>query len=194
MSDLFNSPVLKIDQPRGVPSAKSKYTVKDGQGTLLAQASEHDVGVARQAVRTVFGGGGRRSVLVENAHGVPVLAIETRSSRDTLISAPGGALYGSIQIDDYDWRYKLLDAAERFVGRLDGNRVARKFKVLDAAGHHVAQVDKKWKGAMTEILTSADRYRVEFHHPLPDPLRVLVVAAPIALDLMLYEDKDWIPG
>ncbi|MFG2006778.1 phospholipid scramblase-related protein [Spirillospora sp. NPDC048911] len=193
MNDLFNSPVLKVEQPRRLPSAKSQYTISDGHGALLAKAAEGSVPLHRQATRTLFGNGDdRRVVQVENARGgAPLLVIERpKATLGTWVSAPNGALIGSIRVDRFKWRYALLDAAERPVGRLEGNKLARKFKVLDGAGAHVAQVDKKWKGAATEVLTTADRYAVQFFHPLPDPLRVLVVAAPIALDLMLYEGKD----
>ncbi|MFI0454005.1 phospholipid scramblase-related protein [Actinomadura sp. 6N118] len=192
MSDLFNSPVLKVEQPRRIPSAKSQYTISDGHGALLAKASERSVPLHRQATRALFGDGDdRRMVQVENAQGGVLLVIERpKGTLATWVSAPNGALIGSIRADGYKWRYLVLDAAERPVGRLEGNKLARKFKVLDGVGAHVAQVDKKWKGAATEVLTTADRYAVEFFHPLPDPLRVLVVAAPIALDLMLYEGKD----
>ncbi|TMQ90204.1 hypothetical protein ETD83_36450 [Actinomadura soli] len=192
MSDLFSSPVLRIEQPRRVPSAKSQYKVFDAGGTLLARAEERSVSLKRQAWRAVMlDGGDQRSVQVENAQGTPVLMIERpKTTRATWVSTPDGTLHGSIRMDAYQWRYLLLDAAERPVGKLDGNRTARKFRALDAAGTHVAQVDKKWKGMATELLTTADRYSVTFFHTLTDPLRILVVAAPIALDLMLYEGKD----
>ncbi|MBG6093413.1 phospholipid scramblase-related protein [Actinomadura viridis] len=196
MTDLFTSPVLRVEQPRRVPAARSRYKVFDGQGTLLAEADERDVPLRRQASRALFGeGDDRRTVHVEDGRGHPLLILEKpKSARfpvGTWVSTPDGALIGSIRMDTHRFRYVLLDMAERPVGRLEGNRSARKFKVLDGHGAHVAQVDKKWKGAATELLTTADRYGVEIFQPLPDPLRVLVVAAPLAIDLMLYEGKDW---
>ncbi|WP_165964342.1 phospholipid scramblase-related protein [Actinomadura sp. KC216] len=192
MSDLFSSPVLRIEQPRRVPSAKSQYKVFDAGGVLVAKAEERAVSLRRQAWRAVMlDGDDRRTVQVEDARGTPVLVIERpKRTRASWISTPDGALHGSIRQDGYQWRYQLLNAAEHSVGRLEGNKTARKFKVLDTAGTHVAQVDKKWKGAATELLTTADRYAVTFFHTPPDPLRILVIAAPIALDLILYEGKD----
>lgn len=192
MSDLFTSPVLRIEQPRRVPSARSQYKVFDAGGTLLARAEERSVSLKRQAWRAVMlDGGDQRTVQVEDTRGTPVLMIERpKTTRATWVSTPDGALHGSIRQDGYQWRYQLLDATECPVGRLDGNRTARKFRVLDIAGTHVAQVDKKWKGVATELLTTADRYAVTFFHTVPDPLRILIVAVPIGLDLMLYEGKD----
>jgi hypothetical protein len=191
MDDLFSSPVLRVDQPRGAPAARSRYKVFDGRGTLLATAEERDVPLLRQAARTAFGGGdGRRVVHVENAQGAPLLIVARDGRRRTRVHTPQGVPIGSVQHLDH-YRYALLDAEDRQVGQLDGSRFGRSFPVLDAHGHHVAQLDKKWKGAVTEVLTTADRYSVEIFQPLPDPLRTLVPTAPLAIDLMLYENKDW---
>lgn len=191
MTDLFNSPVLRIDQPRGAPAARSRYKVSDGRGRLLAAAEERDVSLLRQAVRTALGGSdGRRIVHVEDARGVPLLIVDKENKRRTRVNTAEGVHIGSVQNRErYD--YALLDAAERPIGHLNGSRFGRKFPVLDVHGNHVAQLDKKWKGAATEALTTADRYSLEIFRPLADPLRVLVVAAPLAIDLMLYESKDW---
>ncbi|MFI0355977.1 phospholipid scramblase-related protein [Actinomadura sp. 9N407] len=196
MTDLFSSPVLRVEQPRRAPSARSQYKVYDGAGTLLASAAEQGVPMRRQAYRTFFGeGDDRRAVYVESGQGVPLLVLEkpkaARGAAGTWVSTPDGRLVGSVRMDRYRYQYVLLDAADRPAGRLEGNRLARKFRVLDGHGHHVAQVDKKWKGAATEVLTTADKYSVEIFRPLADPLRVLVAAAPIAIDLMLYEGKDF---
>jgi hypothetical protein len=52
-------------------------------------------------------------------------------------------------------------------------------------------------------LFNSPRLRVDQPHgvpgamicqPLPDPLRTLVITTPLAIDLMFYEDKDWLPG
>ncbi|WP_433466764.1 phospholipid scramblase-related protein [Spirillospora sp. CA-128828] len=191
MTDLFNSSVLRVDQPRGAPAARSRYRVYDGQGTLLATAEERDVSVLRQTVRTAFGGSDAgRTVHVENAQGVPLLVVEKQNARSTRVCTPEGGQIGALQNKKL-YEYTLLDASGGLVGRLDGNRLGRKFAALDAYGNHVAQVEKRWKGVATEILTTADRYSVEIYQPLADPLRVLVVAAPLAIDLMLYEGKDW---
>ncbi len=77
---------------------------------------------------------------------------------------------------------------------MDAGPWQRKFRIVDANGTHVAQMDKKWKGFATEMALSADKYRLEIHRPSADPLRTLVVMSPMAIDLILYEGKDWLPG
>ncbi|WP_433333054.1 phospholipid scramblase-related protein [Spirillospora sp. CA-294931] len=196
MDALFGTQVLRIEQPRRMPAAQSRYTISDGNGTLLAKASEQDVRLTRQATRALLGqGDDRRVVHLENAHGVPLLVLEkpkiTHRPYGTWVSGPNGAPIGSVQPTQKSFVYSLRNAADAEVGRLDGNRLGRKFEMRDAYGTHVAQIDKRWKGAATELLTTADRYSVEIFRPLPDPLHILAVAAPLAIDLMLYEGKDW---
>lgn len=198
MSDLFGSPVLRVDQPRGVPGAQSRYRVLDGHGTLLATAGERDVSRLRRAGRTVGGGGGGgRTVHVESAQGVPLISVTAGvSASGAHVHTADGALIGALRKagEKAGYQYTLLDSAARPVGQLNGSRHGYKFPVIDGYGTHVAQVDKKLKGVATELLTTADKYSVEIFQPLHDPLRVLVVATPIAIDLMLYEGKDWPVG
>lgn len=195
MHELFNSPVLRVEQPRRAPSAVSRYKLFDGRGTLVARAAERDISAAKKTLRTVTGdGGGRRVVHVEAPDGRPLLTVvRVPGSRPgAQVGGPdGGAVFGTISQADDIHRFTVVDAAGRPLGHLDANRLLRRFAVHDAAGSHVAQLDKKWKGLATELVTTADRYTLEIFRALPDPLRTMVVMTPLAIDLMLYEGKDW---
>ncbi|XRQ11217.1 phospholipid scramblase-related protein [Actinomadura welshii] len=197
MNDLFGSAVLRVDQPRGAPGAQSRYKVFDGGGTLVATAAERDVSRLRRTARVVGGGGGSgRTVHVDSAQGVPLLAVEAGkgSAYETIkVSAPGGAAIGALQRvrQKAGYAFTLLDAAGNPIGQVDGGKRGYKFAVLDAHGNHLAQIDKKLKGVATELLTTADRYSVGIFQPLRDPFRALVPVTAIAIDLMYYEGKDW---
>jgi hypothetical protein len=105
--------------------------------------------VGRQAFRAVTGDGdGRRIVHVEDATGRALLTLDKeRGLSGTQVSHPDGAPIGSIRLDGSKIaHFDVLDMAGRRVGVLDGNRLYRKFKVLDAYGTHVGRMDKKWKG------------------------------------------------
>lgn len=197
MTDLFSSPVLRVDQPRRAPAARSRYKVTDGNGTVVAIAEERDISLLRQTVRAALGGSdGRRVVHVESGQGVPLMVVDKLGGhgKGARVWTSDGAPIGSFHATTTPMTYSIHDGMERSVGQLSGNRLGRKFAVLDAYGAHVAQVDKKWKGLATEVLTTADRYSVEVYQPLYEPLRTLVPAAPLAIDLMLYETKDWTLG
>lgn len=61
------------------------------------------------------------------------------------------------------------------------------FRIEDAEGSEVARVTKNWAGWIAETFTRADNYTLQIHRGLSDPLRALVVAAPLALDLCLKQ-------
>ncbi|GAA4143181.1 phospholipid scramblase-related protein [Actinomadura keratinilytica] len=191
---LFGATILRVEQPRRLPAAKSQYKIFDGPGTLVAEAQEENVPIRRQASRVLWGGAeaSARTVRVADPHGVPLMVVDKPGrSQNAAVYDPDGALVGAFQQEDHTFRYGLHDAAGRRVGELKGNRLGRKFAVLDAYGAHVAQVDKKWAGVGKELLTTADRYNVEIYRPLPYPLRHLAVAAALAMDMIHYEEKDY---
>ncbi|MFD0854847.1 phospholipid scramblase-related protein [Actinomadura adrarensis] len=198
MHDLFSSPMLRVDQPRGVPGAKSRYKIFNGQGTQVALATERDVSTVRKALRAVFGSG-ERIVEVENLHGRSLLVVMKMSTSVT-VTTPDGAVIGSITgHTEHAERYPIQDMAGRPIGHLTSERgpvarLRRHYRVEDAYGNQVGKLEKKSKGLATALLTTADRFDLEIFHALPDPLRTMVIAAPMAIDLMFYEDKDWVPG
>ncbi|GLW67584.1 hypothetical protein Arub01_58270 [Actinomadura rubrobrunea] len=194
VSGLFAATILRVEQPRRLPAAKSQYTIYDGPGTLVAKASEENVSIRRQAARVFWGGVGdsARTVRVTDPQGAPLLIVDKpKRSQNAAVYAPDGSLIGAYQQQRHTFHYGLLDAAGLRIGDLKGNRLGRKFAVHDAYGAHVAQVDKKWAGVGKEVLTTADRYAVAIYRPLAYPLHCLVVAAAIAMDLIHYEEKDY---
>ena len=62
------------------------------------------------------------------------------------------------------------------------------FSITDAAGSEVARITKTWEGLAKTMFTTADNYVVQIHRPLEDPLRMLVVAAGLAVDTALKQD------
>lgn len=58
-------------------------------------------------------------------------------------------------------------------------------------GRKVAEVQKKWSGAISEVLTDRDNFRVEFVEPgLGEHERLIVMASAIFIDLLYFERKN----
>ncbi len=83
------------------------------------------------------------------------------------ITAPDGSELGEVRAQN--WR-------------------ARDFTIVDASDQQVANVTKKWRGALTEVLTDADTYVVELGTS-QEPLRSLALAAALSVDVIMKE-KD----
>lgn len=56
-------------------------------------------------------------------------------------------------------------------------------------GSEVAHIEKKWSGALSELFTDKDNFRVRFTRDLKPVERVLVLAAAIFVDLQYFERK-----
>lgn len=200
MTDLFSSPVLRVEQPRKVLQKQVQYNFFDSKGTLLAVAAETTVRSRRKAVRAALPGAvlfGQQILLVSTPDDEPVLVIDKQEEgRLTLVRRPDGEdgtpgdPIGSIRAHRTTRHYALLDAEGNRVGELTGDLGLRKFAVTDAARKHVAQVNKKWAGLAAEVLTTADRYHVEISGPVGEALRTLIVVSAVVLDLTLHESKD----
>jgi hypothetical protein len=62
------------------------------------------------------------------------------------------------------------------------------FRVELWNGIEVARVTKTWEGLARTMLSTADTYVVRVHQPLADPLRSLVCAVALSIDLALKQD------
>ncbi len=75
------------------------------------------------------------------------------------------------------------------IGRLLAeNWRAWNFRVEDAAGVEVARITKTFEGVLKTMFTMADNYVLQVHRPLDDPLRQLVFASALTIDVALKQD------
>jgi hypothetical protein len=110
-------------------------------------------------------------------------------------------------------RVEVFDGHDRFLGRIvqqnvfgkinfglytsDGHDLGRlraenwrawDFHIETADGQEVATITKSWEGMARTVLSTADTYVVRVHRRLDDPLRALVYAAALTVDLALKQD------
>ncbi|MCW2912308.1 MAG: Scramblase family protein [Actinomycetia bacterium] len=192
--DVFDSPVLRVQQPRKVLPTKAQYNIFNAESVLVAVATETDARTRRKALQAARPGSpllGARALLLTTADGVPLLTIDKQTGqRVTAVRGPDGGPIGAIRAERTTRHYALLDAEDHPIGQITGDLSLRRFTVADGEGKRVARVSKKWAGLATEVLTTADRYNVEISGPVSEPLRTLVVVSAIVLDLTLHEFKD----
>jgi hypothetical protein len=85
--------------------------------------------------------------------------------------------------------FALVDASGSTLGSLDAeNWRAWDFTVNQSSGVELARVTKTWEGWVRTYATTADHYVVRVHHRLGDPLRALVIATALSIDLALKQD------
>lgn len=194
VSDLFDTPRLKVEQPRKMASSQTRYNLFNAENELVATAVETVSRSGLETVRSALPGGSAAAVqtlLLSTADDTPLLTLhKDLKTRRTMLRTPGGEPIGCLRSDRTTRHYTLLDAADETVGGIVGDLSLRRFVVSDGAGDQIALVKKKWAGLATELLTKADRYTVEISRPVPDPLRTLVAVSAIVIDLLVHETKD----
>ncbi len=84
--------------------------------------------------------------------------------------------------------FDVKDAAGQLACTLKGKWTGWEFR-FERQGQEIAKVSKKWAGLGKELLTSADNYVLEISPSVPqtDPVRALVLAAVLCIDLVLKE-------
>jgi len=86
-------------------------------------------------------------------------------------------------------KFEVLDASERSLCMLKGKWTSWEFKFISNDGKEFAAVTKQWSGLGKELFTSADNYVLQISSQVPadHPLRMLIVAAVMCIDLVLKE-------
>ncbi len=86
-------------------------------------------------------------------------------------------------------RFEVLDAQDKPLCMLKGKWTSWEFKFIAPDNTEFATVTKKWSGLGKELFTSADNYVLQISEAVPPdhPLRVLIMAAVMCIDLVLKE-------
>ena len=84
--------------------------------------------------------------------------------------------------------FDMLDKRENLVCKLKGNLIGWNFKFMKG-DTEVGLVTKKWAGIGKEMFTSADNYILEIKEKVEkdSPLRLLILAAVICIDMVIKE-------
>ncbi|AFR06992.1 MULTISPECIES: LURP-one-related/scramblase family protein [Nocardiopsis] len=194
--DIFNANPLLVRQPKRYFTDVSDYEVFDPHGRPIARVKEQGADGGMQVLRFMAKntGGFARLVHVDDMHGHTRLVIQKHWSwmtASTSVNLPDGRPVGSIEQDFkfFGSRFTLMDPWKRPVGSIEGDFIGYDFRIKDHAEHEVARVDRKLPD-LGEIFTAADSYALHHRYPsLPEPLRTLVIASSIAIDLVLREGK-----
>jgi len=82
-----------------------------------------------------------------------------------------------------------LQAGGQALGEIKAeNWRAWNFSIQDHTGTEVARITKTWEGLATTLFTTADNFVVQIHRQLDEPLRSMVVASALCVDVALKQD------
>ena len=194
---LFTEPVLVVNQKAKLFEVKAEYAVYDQHGRQIGAVRE----VGRSMMRKAMGPPDRNAthrfqVVDQSGRVLMALTRPANLLKSKMIVASGdGTQIGQIvqkNLGIFGFVHFRLESGGQLLGSLNAEgRAAWDFNIQDATGTEIARITKTWAGLAKEWFTKADKYVVEIHRPLEDPLRSLVVAAALAVDTALKQESDW---
>ena len=183
--------VLEMTRPEmGWWATKGKLVVDGPAGTPIGQIVHESFGVGGAIATAAHDGLTNASVIAEAGLGGfagKAAGMALNSIQDRLDSAVEG-------LDEIGHARFGLEAQGQRLGSINAESpIPWDFNVQDPTGLEIARITKEWAGWTKERFTKADNYVVQMHRPLEEPLRSLVIAAALAIDVELKErgDQTW---
>lgn len=203
---LLSEPVLVVNQQPKLIDANAEFRIYDQYGDPVGSVRE--IGQSRlKNAMSLRSGPHRLQVFERSGQMLMTLSSSRTRGKTTLaVRQPDGIAIGEIVQQTMGFLGKVrfdLMAGGRRVGSLNAEGWQTwDFSIQDTAGNEVAHISKEaWTGWASFALTSSqkrkkersskarrrDKYVVEIHRPLEDPLRSLVVGAALAVDTALRQ-------
>ena len=131
----------------------------------------------------IIGLDGKRIIKVKKGLSLILSKIEVFDENDKLIG-----LFKQKLFPNLGHNFEMFDEKENLVSKLKGNLIGWNFEFLKDE-NTIATVTKKWSGIGKEMFTSADNYILEIKDAVDkaDPLRLLIFAAVISIDMVFKE-------
>lgn len=192
---LLGASVLVVNQRSKLLEVNTQYDIFGGEGQLLGHIGQIGQTRAKQVARvlTSFDQFFTHHFDVTDAAGRTVLRI-TRPRKwfrtKVQVFDRNDVFIGSIVQRNVFGKihFVLRDAAGTVLGSLDAENWRAWDFAVNQSGVELARVTKTWEGWMRAYATTADHYVVRVHHRLGDPVRALVVATALSIDLALKQD------
>ncbi|MFC4052036.1 hypothetical protein ACFOY4_20300 [Actinomadura syzygii] len=208
MTDLLNSPFLKIEQQ----SSQLDYRIEGENDLPLGHATQVAGPKPRKGLLGMFGSGlknARVVVQVGGLDGAPLFYVDHQDGAPVAVVAPGGQVIGRFQYDLQGVAQQM--AAGGVMGAVFGRAAAMRHRLLDGADRPLCELAWEMRQVGTpgdntlrwipvgcdytdvngQLIAHADvreatfkdRYVLQLMYQLPEPLRTMVIASPLAFDL-----------
>jgi uncharacterized protein YxjI len=192
----FTEQNIFVSQKRKLIELTNEYSVFAQDGGQIGSVTEVGQSGAKKALRflTDFDQFMTHRLEVRDINGQQLIQL-TRPAKvfksTLIVSRPDGSEIGRLIQRNVFGKIRFgLETGGQEIGSLNAeNWRAWNFSIQDHTGAEVARVTKTWEGLLTTMFTSADKYMVQIHRPLQDPMLSLVVAAALTVDTALKQDS-----
>jgi len=202
---VFTAPVLIVRQKTKLIEVNNEYTIHDQHGEAIADVRQVGQGRARKALRFLGTPADRLLTFKLEVRDLDgrVLLMLTRpaklvTSRLVVHDGQGNELGRILQANVLGkTSYSLQAEGEELAKVVGEDWASLEFAVQDRAGTDIAHLSNTLEGesfwdlfaeGTNDRASSADSYVVEILQPIDQPLRSLVVAAALAIDVARHQD------
>jgi hypothetical protein len=192
---LFTEPILVVNQKAKLIEVNNEYAIFDQHGRQIGAVRQVGQSTAKKALRVLT------SLDQFMTHSLQV--VDMTGAVQLMLTRPAKLVKSKILVKDGHGRdlgtvaqenaigkirFGLMVGGQRYGGIYAENWRAWNFSIRDHAEHEVARITKTWEGLAKTLFTTADNYVVQFHRPLDEPLRSMVVASALCVDTALKQD------
>ena len=195
MSSLLNQNLFFIKEHVGMFKAANNYDILNPQNhELVMTCREESLGFFTKLLRftdykrmTPFNveiktPSGEKVLTVKRGVSIILSTVDVLDENDKLVGKFKQKFFS------IGGKFNVLDPNENILCKLKGKWTSWDFKFVKESTEY-GHVSKKWAGLGKEMFTSADNYMLEIKDIVPkdDPLRILILAAVVCIDMVLKE-------
>lgn len=195
MNPILNKNLFFVKEHRGIFKAANNYDIFDPNTTeMIMTCREEKLGFISKMLRfSKYKQNTPFEIEIRTTDGNKVLTVKRGVSiflSNIQVLDENDILVGRFKQKFFSigGKFDVLDAADNVVCSLRGKWTSWNFD-FSKGDVKLAHVAKKWAGLGKEMFTSADNYMLEIEPTVPenDPVRLLVLAAVMCIDMVLKE-------
>lgn len=196
MNAILNRNLFFVKEHVGIFKAANNYDIHDpADQEMIMTCREEKLGFFTKILRfTDYKRMTPFDVEIKTANGEKVLTVKRGVSiflSDVEVFDENDVLIGRFKQKFFSigGKFDVLGKDDNVLCTLKGKWTSWDFKFLSNEGIEFAHVSKKWSGLGKELFTSADNYMLNIDEKVPqdNPLRLLILAAVMCIDMVLKE-------
>jgi len=195
MNNVLNRDYFFVKEHVGMFKAANNYDVLDPESKeIIMTCREDNLGALTKLLRftkykrmtpfhvEIKTSSGEKVLTVKRGISIFLSTVEVFDENDQLVGKFKQKFFS------IGGKFNVLDANENEICMLKGKWTSWDFKFIKDKVEY-AHVSKKWAGLGKELFTTADNYMLQIFENVPkdDPLRTLIVAAVMCIDMVLKE-------
>lgn len=195
MNQILNKNLFFVKEHRGIFKAANNYDIFDpNTQQMVMTCREEKLGIFTKIFRfTDYKRATPFDIEIKTVDGKKVLTVKRGISiflSNVEVFDENDNLVGRFKQKFFTigGKFDVLDASDNVVCSLKGKWTSWNFDFIRDE-FRLAHVSKKWAGIGREMFTSADNYMLEIDPNVPqnDPVRLLILAAVMCIDMVLKE-------